>query len=399
MPTSTQKVVIVGGGFGGIKAAMEMAEDRRLDVTLITERDHFLYYPALYATATGRSRAQSIVPIDQIIGRYPRLKLVIDSVTGINVDRRHVKLASGGHQDYDRLVLALGVVTNYFGIDGLAEHSYSIKSSDEVSRFKDHLHKALAADHHVDKHYVVVGAGPTGVELSAALATYLKRIAVNHDLKRAKIRLSLIEAAPRVLPRMKPAASAKVQRHLESLGVKVRVGAKVERQDKDRLIVNGRPLATHTVIWTSGVSNHPLFAAHNDLFELGAGGRVVVDDQLMAAPGIFVIGDNAATPYCGLAQTALHDGQFVARVIRAELSGHQAPVYQAVKPPVVVPAGDDWAIFEWGPLVFGGRPAAWLRRAADAIGYHDILPIGHALEAWRAEDLPEESCQVCRQAI
>lgn len=392
------RVVIVGGGFGGIRTALKLAKDDRLVVTLISDKDHFLYYPALYATATGHSHLQSIVPLSEIFAGQSRVRIIQDTVTGIDAHRKHVTGASGRHYDYDQVIFALGVVTSYFGIEGLAEHSFSIKSKDEVQRFKNHLHETLTSEHRLDRHYVVVGAGPTGVELSAALATYLDKIARAHHIRHSRIRLSLIEAAPRVLPRMSEKASAAVSKRLKRLGVEVRVNAKVERQDDDELVINGRPLLTHTVIWTSGVSNHPFFAEHGDLFELEKNGRVKVDAYLQATNDIFVIGDNASTPYTGLAQTALHDADFVATVIRSRLSGRKVPVYQAVKPPVVVPVGERWAIFEWGPARFGGQPGSWMRRAADAIGYHDVLPIGHALEAWRSEKVVEETCDVCFEA-
>lgn len=365
-------------------------------MTLISNKDHFLYYPALYATATGHSHIQSITPLSDVFSRYPRVKVVIDEVTGIDLQRKHIVGKSGSHYDYDSAIFALGVVTNYFGIKGLDKFSYSIKSKAEVKRFKQHLHQTLANERHLDRHYIVIGGGPTGVELSAALATYLKKIAVTHKIRHSKIRLSLIEAAPRLLPRMSKATSAAAKARLEELGVTVKLNSMVERQDDDELTVNGRSIVTHTVVWTSGVSNHPFFQEHTDIFPLAKNGRVEVDQHLMAASNIYVIGDNANTPYTGLAQTALHDAQFVAQVLKKRASRQQPPQYRAVKPPVVIPVGHKWALFEWGPLHFAGRLGSLLRRAADAIGYHDILPIGHAIEAWKAEDIPEEDCDTCR---
>ncbi|HET7629913.1 MAG TPA: FAD-dependent oxidoreductase, partial [Candidatus Saccharimonadales bacterium] len=392
-------IVIVGGGFGGLKTALDLAKDKDIQVTLISDKDHFLYYPALYATATGQSHLQSVVELETILAFQPRIKLIVDEMTGLDTRRKHVVCKSGTHVDYDQLVLALGVVTSYFGIKGLDKYSYGIKSKAEIDKFKDHLHDMLSEDHHLDKHYVVVGAGPTGVELAAALATYLKRIAKNHKVSRTNVRLSLVEASPRVLPRMSDRASRLVHKRLEELGVKIQLNAKVEGEDDDEVIVNGKPLLSQTVIWTSGVSNHPFFAEHKDIFQLDKRGRVVVDGQMLAAKDIYVIGDNASTPYSGLAQTALHDAIFVARNLKRRRRKLPTKAYRSKSPPVVVPVGRNWAIFEWGPLRLRGRPAAWVRRAADAIGYHDILPIGQALSAWRAETVVEEDCPVCLDAI
>jgi NADH dehydrogenase len=393
-----QHIVIIGGGFGGVKTALELAHDESCDVTLISDKDYFVYYPALYATATGGSHLQSFVPLSEIFESAPNIKIVRDEVVGIDTHRRHIVGGSKKHYEYDQVVFAMGVVTTYFGIKGLDQFSYNIKSHDEVLRFKKHLHDELVQDKHMDKHYIVVGAGATGVELSAALASYLKRIAKNHHIRNARVRIKLVEAAPRVLPRMSERASDIVQKRLQDLGVDVMTNKKVESEDDDSIIVSGRDIPSKTVVWTSGVSNHPFFAEHTDLFKLAKNGRVIVDDHLSAAPDVYVIGDNAVTPYSGLAQTALHDAQFVARVIKARVHGHSLPEYRAVKPPVVIPIGGSWAILEWGPLRITGWSASIIRRAADMIGYDDILPIGQALGVWRAEYINEENCPICKKA-
>lgn len=387
------KVLVVGGGFGGVKTALELSDTSGIDVTLISDKDHFIYYPALYATATGGSHLQSVVPLEEVIGSH-NIRLVVDEVVGLDTNRKHV-VGRHQHYDYDSVVFALGVVTTYFGIKGLDTYSYSIKSAHEVERFKQHLHDELTADHHLDKNYIVVGAGPTGVELSASLATYLEQIATKHKVKHSRIHLDLVEAAPRVLPRMSERASELVAKRLKDLGVRVMTSQTVEAQDDDSIMVSGKDIPSHTVVWTSGVSNHPFFKEHTDIFPLAKNGRIEVDEHMTVQKNIYVIGDNAATPFTGLAQTALHDAIFVAKVIKASVARQPLPKYRAVKPPVVVPVGAHWAIFEWGPVRLTGWLASWIRRAADFIGYNDLLPLGQALGAWRAEWIHEESCPTC----
>lgn len=390
------KVLVVGGGFGGIKTALELSGTHGIDVTLISDKDHFIYYPALYATATGGSYLQSVVPLRDVIGSRD-INLIVDEVVGLDTVRKHVA-GRHKHYEYDSVVFALGVVTTYFGIKGLDTYSYSIKSAHEVERFKQHIHDELTADHHLDKNYIVVGAGPTGVELSASLATYLEQIATKHNVKHSRIRLDLVEAAPRVLPRMSERASELVAKRLKDLGVHVMTGQTVEAQDDDSIMVSGKDIPSRTVVWTSGVSNHPFFKEHTDIFPLAKNGRVEVDEHMTVQKNIYVIGDNAATPYTGLAQTALHDAIFAAKVIKADVARRPLPKYRAVKPPVVVPVGAHWAIFEWGPLRLTGRLASWIRRAADFIGYNDILPLGQALGAWRADWIHEEACPTCHNS-
>jgi NADH dehydrogenase len=388
------KVVIVGGGFGGVKTALELAEDSLFDVTLISERDHFLYYPALYGTATGESHLESVVSLEKIL-RGKAIKLVKASMTGLDINRKIVATDQGEFQ-YDQVVLAIGVVTSYFGLEGLDKYSYTIKSYDELQRFKRHLHQELIDDKHLDKNYIVVGAGPTGVELSAALVRYMTHISQAHKVRRTKLRINLVEAAPRVLPRMSEAASSAVHARLTHLGVNVQLNKKVESQDDDSIFISGKDVPTETVVWTSGVTNHPFFKEHG--FTLAPNGRVVVDASLQAYPNVFVIGDNAATPFTGLAQTALHDALFVNRYLKAIAHNKTKPIYSAKKPPVVIPVGSNWAVLEWGPLRLTGWLASLIRSAADFIGYHELLPIGQALGVWRAHMVHEEECQVCLDA-
>lgn len=387
-------ITIVGGGFGGVKAALELAGHSDAHVTLITEMPHFQYYPALYSAATGHSHLEAWVPLAKIFAPHPNVEIIIDSITNIDPNARTLTSVSGKVYNYQTVILALGTITTYFGIKGLDQYAYGIKSVAEVNAFKRHLYEEIGQNHRIDKHYVVVGAGPTGVELAAALTTYLKRLRKQFRIKgESPIHIDLIEASPRVLPRMSEGASERVRKHLEHLGVKVHTGQSVQSQNADHLMVSGKPISSHTVIWTSGVANNPFFKNNSEYFELAPNGRVVVDEYMQARGNVYVIGDNAATPYTGLAQTALHDAQFVAKnLIRMHHQKQRKP-YKAVMPPVVVPVGDNWAIFEYKKIMFSGWFASLIRRAADFIGYHDILPIGQALGVWRASRVTDDDFQ------
>jgi NADH:ubiquinone reductase (H+-translocating) len=388
------KVVIVGGGFAGVKTALELSKDRSVHVTLVSDRDHFIFYPALYSTATGSSKQLSILSLASLF-EGKQVTLILDTVIGIDEDRR--LLVGKKHQlHYDRVVFALGVVTSYFGISGLDKYSYSIKSAHEVDRFKRHLHDELSSDRHMDKNYIIVGAGPTGVELAASLATYLKRIADKHHIRHSKIRLSLVEAAPRVLPRMSERASEIVSKRLKQLGVTIMTDKKVESEDDDSIIISGKDVPSKTVVWTSGVANHPFFADHADIFTLAKNGRVEVDEHLKVNKYLYVIGDNANTLYTGLAQTAVHDGHYAAKAIRAEAHHRPLPIYTSKKPPVVIPVGHNWAILEYGTFRLTGGFASFIRRLADYIGYQDVLPKLRALQLTLSEDTFDESCPDCK---
>ena len=390
-----EQVLVVGGGFGGVKAALELADDDRFAVSLLSDSPDLRYYPTLYHSATGGRRANSSIPLSRIFADKP-IELI--QATAVSLDRqaKTIGTAGGKAYPYGVLILALGVVTNYFGIKGLDEYSYSIKSQTEAARFKAHLHDQLTSDHRPDLNYVIVGAGPTGIELAGALPGYLKRIMRNHDVPPRKVHIDLIEALPRLLPRLPRDTSRAVKRRLNRLGVKLYVGSAVQGETADELIVNGKPIRSHTVVWTAGVTNHPFFK--DNQFVLTKRGKVAVDVYLQAEDNIFVIGDNANTPFSGMAQTALHDGAFVAWNLRRRMNGRSFKSYVAKQPITVIPAGPHWAAVLWGGLRIYGWLGYLLREAADLVGFHDLEPWADASKQFMTEFDAEDACEVCAAA-
>lgn len=390
--------VVVGGGFGGVKTALELSKRNTGKITLISDEPYFLHHATLYATATGRAKAESVIQLEDIFKNHGNVTVVHDKMKSIDTARR---LVVGGKKSYhyDKLVIAIGVVTTYFNIDGMSSHSYGIKTLKEVKKFKKHLHDELTLEKRFDKNYFVIGAGPTGVELAGALVEYLNRIAEFHHIKHAKPRIVLVEAADRILPRMSKTASKKVHKQLEKQGVKILTGKMVESLDDDEIMIAGKKYPTQTAVWTSGVTNHPFFKKHADVFELAPNGRVVVDSHMMAAPNIFVIGDNAATPYTGLAWTALKDADFVAKHL-ARIRSKQ-PLKPANHRSFVsgVPTGDNWAYVEKSGIYAAGWLGAWLRRRIELNGYLELVPRQTALAAWKAHDQYEEDCTTCKKSL
>jgi len=385
-------VVIVGGGFGGVKAALELAKDRRFHVTLVSDHTHMRVYGALYHTATGGSRRVSSIPLSEIFAGKA-VHVLQDSVVSLDRQNKNIKTKVGHTLHFDALILAMGVRTNYFGIKGLEEYSFGIKSLEEAEELKAHLHKQMVEEKRQDLNYVVVGGGPTGVELAGELPAYIRRIAKQHGLPRRKVHVDLVEAAPRLLPRMPKDISKMVARHLRKLGVKIYLKTAVQAQTADALMINNKPIRSHTVIWTAGMTNNPFFASQN--FQLTRNGKVRVDHFLQAEPGIYVIGDNADTPYSGMAQTALYDGHYVADNLMRLADGGDPKPYYAKKPIYVMPAGPNWAAVLWGKFRLYGWPGWVLRRLADLVAYHDYEPWHIAMQRFVAEADQEESCLVC----
>ena len=389
---SKEKVLIVGGGFAGVKAALELEKDDRFDVILLSDDTDLRYYPTLYHTATGGKRANSSIPLKTIFAGK-RIKLAEGKATKLIRKDKTVTTSKGRAYEYDTLILALGVVTNYFGIPGLKEYSYSIKTQSEAARFKKHLHEQLEDEKRPDLHYVIVGAGPTGIELAGALPEYLRHIMKCHGVKHRAIHVDLIEASPRLLPRLPKDTSRAVQKRLRKLGVKLYLKSMVQGETADNLTVNGKSIRSHTVVWTAGVTNHPFFK-END-FVLTGRGKVATDIYLQAEQDIYVLGDNANTPYSGLAQTALWDGKFVARNLRRKASGWRLRSYEAKPVVTVIPCGPHWAAVVWGHLRMYGWIGWFLREAADMKGFR-------ALESWKSatkqlytEFTRDDNCEAC----
>lgn len=392
MAAEKQKVLILGGGFGGIKAALELADSPHFDVTILSDQKNFRYYPTLYHAATGGSHLASSIPLTEIFSGKA-VRLVRDNAKKFNRNAKKIETTSGKSYAFDTLVVALGVVTNYFGIKGLKEYSYGIKTLEDARELRDHLHQLMMDEQKPDLNYVVIGGGPTGVELAGALPSYLKHVMKKHRLPKKPIHVDLVEAAPRLMPRMPRHYSIALQKRLRRLGVKLFLDQKVEAETADALMISGHNIESHTVVWTAGVTNHPFLSANK--FNLNEHGKVTVNELLQAEDDIYVIGDNADTPYSGMAQTALYDGRFVAENLKRLSAGKQPWPYKPRKPVYVTPAGKRWAAVQWGNWHVYGWLGWILRRAADYFGYHDLQPWWPAYKHWAADNKTEEECPIC----
>jgi NADH:ubiquinone reductase (H+-translocating) len=199
------------------------------------------------------------------------------------------------------------------------------------------------------------------------------------------------------LPRMPKDISRSVKRHLKKIGVHVMTNRAVQAQTADALMVDNKPIRSHTVVWTAGVTNHPFFNEH--AFQIAKNHKVRVDQFLQAEPGIYVIGDNADTPYSGMAQVAIDDAKYVAKNLVRIAHCEDPEPYVAKKPIYVMPAGPKYAAVLWGKLRVYGRLGWWLRRAADFIAYRDYEPWKIAVSRWLAEADEEENCPTCNQKL
>ncbi len=386
------RVVIVGAGFGGIQTALKLASDSRFSITLVTNRPDFHYYPSLYRTATGGKRMISSIPLTEIF-QGKSVQIIVDEAK--KIDRaKHFVLTKVGHTiGYEALVLALGVQTNFYNIEGLKELSFGIKTPDDAEELKAHLHRQLIDEGKPDTNYVIIGGGPTGIELAGSLVTYLKHMLKSHGMEQKTVHVDLIEAAPRLVPRMPRDISRVIRHRLRKLGIQLYLNTAVQAQTADALMIHNKAIRSHTVVWTAGVTNHTFFK--ENAFQLTKAGKVRVDQYLQSEPGIYVIGDNADTPYSGMAQTALSDGAYLAKNLKRVVNKNDPKPYHAKKPIYVFPAGEGWAAVLWGRVKLYGRVGWMLRSLANLVAYHDFEPWQLAARRWLAQNDTEEACKIC----
>jgi NADH dehydrogenase len=247
--------------------------------------------------------------------------------------------------------------------------------------------------------YIVVGGGPTGIELAGELGAYLKTIMKKHGIKRRAVHIDLVEAMPHLLPRMPRSVGKTIERRLRKLGVKLYLNSKVEGASADELTVSGKPIRSHTIIWTAGVTNNPFFAQNK--FPLSPRGKVLVDEFLRVEghKHIFVIGDNAETPFSGMAQTALYDAEFVAHNFQFEAENRPKLAYRPKEPVYVTPVGPKWAAVRWKTFDFYGRIGWLLREAADIKAFSELISPVEAAAQWSTVFDREDLCPICTEQV
>lgn len=332
----------MGAGFGGLAAARAMA-DLPVDVTVVDARNHHTFQPLLYQVATAGLDVDDVChPVRGVFHRQRNVRVRLGRVTAIDPTARTVTLDDGaGELPYDSLVLACGAVTATYGVAGVEEHAFGLKSAADAVAIRAHVLQrfeavdadpARAADGALT--FAIVGGGPTGVELAGGVAELVHRV-LRRDfpaLDVARARIVLVEATDRLLSTFHPDLSARARRSLERLGVEVLTDTAVEEVTAGAVrFSDGTVVPTETLVWAAGVRANPI--GEDGPFATGPGGRIVVDDSLCVPghPGVFVIGDLAAgptddgRPLPQVAPVAVQGGHHVAAVIGARLGATEDP--------------------------------------------------------------------------
>ena len=335
-----KRVVIVGAGFGGLAAARALRHTR-VSIILIDRSNHHLFQPLLYQVATSvLSPGQIGSPIRQIFKRQSNATVAMGEVTGVNKESKRVFVSSLDRQDvpveYDYLVLATGVRHSYFGHKEFEKFAPGLKTLADAVAIRNRILSAFEqaeAEEDPARHkdlltFVFVGAGPTGVEMAAALAVMI-RSTLKSEFRRidpSSARIVLVDMADRVLGAFSKTLSAAAEARLRSLGVEVKLGHGAEQIDESGIIVGGQKIASKTVIWTAGVEPSPAGKWLNAETDRSGRVRVEPDLTLPGHPEIYVIGDTAfleqdGKPLPGVAQVAMQQGRYVGAAIERRLGG------------------------------------------------------------------------------
>ena len=369
------RVVIIGGGFGGL-AAIQALKGAPVDITIIDRRNHHLFQPLLYQVATTSLSPSEIAwPVRMLVKHRPEVTTVLGNVTGIDKHAQLVELEGGGTVPFDSLIIATGARHAYFGHDDWEPFAPGLKTLEDATAMRRRLLVAFeAAERETDPEqrralltFAIIGAGPTGVELAGSIIE-LARITLRDEFRSIhpeEARVILIEAGQRVLANFREDLSDYARRALERLGVEVHLGEAVTEVTADTVTYGGQVLHAHTIIWAAGVLASP--AARWLGAEADRAGRIKVNPDLSVpgSPNIFAIGDTASVlapngkPVPGIGDAAKQGGKHAAKAIRARLAGQPVPPFRYRHLGDIATIGRSAAVIDFGWLRLTGWVGWW----------------------------------------
>ncbi len=377
MPEHKPVVIIVGGGFGGLAAARALKK-APVKVILIDRANHHLFQPLLYQVATSvLGPGQIASPIRGILRNNENTTVLLGEVTGVDVNARSIVANSADRKDvplsYDYLILATGVQQSYFGHPEYEQYAPGLKCLADAVALRNRILRAFELaeaeeDPALHKNlltFVLVGGGPTGVEMASAIAVLI-RITLKREFRRidpASARIVLVDHGTRPLATFAPELSEAAKRHMERLGVEVRLGQGVDCVDEHGVIVAGERIAAKTVIWTAGVIASPAAKWLNAVTDHAGRVRIQPDLSIPGHPEVFVVGDTASLeqdgkPLPGVAQVAIQQGRYAADLIRRKVTGKPASGhFRYFDKGNLAVVGKNFAVLESHKVKLSGFPA------------------------------------------
>ncbi|TGN19710.1 NAD(P)/FAD-dependent oxidoreductase [Leptospira idonii] len=368
--TQKKKITIIGAGFGGLQVIKTLANNPAFEITVIDKTNHHLFQPLLYQVATAvLSPADIAIPSRSITTDYKNVKILMGYVDKIDFERKEV-FFSGKSETYDYLVLAIGAQTSYFGNDEWKKHSFGLKNLKDALAIRKRIllsfeEAELAGDQGIAKkllNYVIIGGGPTGVELAGSIAELSHNI-IRKDFRLidpAMTKVTLIEAGPKLLPSFDESSSEFTKRKLEKRGVEVLLNSPVKSIDDEGVFLNDRKIESKTVIWAAGVEASSLTRSFP--FEKDRAGRLVVDQycNVKGQSDIFAIGDvasfseNLKRPLPGVSPVAMQQGRYIGQFIKNKEKGKSTKPFQYFDKGNMATIGRTDAVAELGSLKLKG---------------------------------------------
>lgn len=341
-----KNLIILGAGFGGVETARTLRNNKDFNVTIISAKPYFEYYPGLYRVLSSEPPFEVFVPLKKLLP--DPIVFLQATVTTISFTKKEVVLENNKILAYDYLVIALGSEAFYFNTPGIEKYALSCKSLVDARYLRrDILSKINRVyDNGSPLHIVIAGGGPTGVETAGQVASLLKEESHFHDVDSKKLLLTLVQGGPRILSQVNESIAKKVEERLKKLGVSVLVNTKITGQNESAVLTDKETIETDSLIWTAGSQMNSVLQKIKEI-PLSPKKKIVVDEYLKMKDfeNVFVIGDNADTLYSGLAQTAAHDGFYVGSYLNRISCGKTAKKYTPPITAYVMPVGRYWGVF------------------------------------------------------
>lgn len=354
-----KNIVIIGAGFGGVEAARILGRYPELvNVTLISKQESFLYYPALYQLADKKSTVFSLLKVKDMIPNV--VNFVVEDIIGLNRENKTVSFLNKPDIKYDTLIVALGSVTEDFGIPGVREYMHQFRTLEDLEKLRGTIIKHI--DSNQNDPIIIIGGGPTGVELAAQISMLFKNISFRDDIHP---QVMVIEGSPSVVAQLPERAQHFIKKHLLKLKIALYTNTRVTSYNGKVLETTNGEFAARTVIWAAGLAASPLL---RDLkTEVDKRGHVIVNEylEIPSDNSVFVIGDSASTMRSGLAQTAIYDGGFVARSIIHKIMNQKRRIYSAPSVGYAVPVGNNYGVASFGPIIIRGIFGSFFRKIVD----------------------------------
>jgi NADH dehydrogenase len=369
------KVLILGGGFGGLNAAKLLGASH-FDIWLIDKTNHHLFQPLLYQIAgAALSPGDIAVPIREILSPFENITVLMGEVTRIEKEKQQVILKNGDTLDYDHLIVALGARHSYFGNDAWEEFAPGLKTLKDALNIRERILLSFEKAERCDSiseaqkylNFVIIGGGPTGVEMAGAIAeiAYETMLKDFRRIDTTKTRIYLVEGSPFILPAYPEKLSLKAKGYLESFGVNVITGKRVIGVTKDGVTTEEGFIPAENIVWAAGNQASSVLKTLGTPLDRQGRANVEADLSIPGYPEIFVIGDSACAldkggkPLPGLAPVAIQQGRYVAKILRKQLTKTERPPFSYLDKGTMATVGKAKAIGLFGKIQFSGL-IAWL---------------------------------------